>query len=130
MEINVCANIFDYNTRNTQKAEEVFILGCWQLSCGWWRRHSSIKKKKSKRASFCQVSKIRSEDSWIPCVNTGSQKWNGESPKNKLERKLKWQLCLNTNRCLKVNLFILIYLLLPPQYSGVLHKKSYYLSHI
>ena len=31
-------------------------------------------------ASFCQVSKIRPEDRGIPCVTSGTQKWNGAIP--------------------------------------------------
>ena len=31
-------------------------------------------------ASFCHVSKIRPEDRGIPCVTSGTQKWNGAIP--------------------------------------------------
>lgn len=31
-------------------------------------------------ASFCHVSKIRPEDKEIPCVTSGTQKWNGAIP--------------------------------------------------
>ena len=31
-------------------------------------------------ASFCHVSKIRPEDRGIPCITSGTQKWNGAIP--------------------------------------------------
>ena len=31
-------------------------------------------------ASFCHVSKIRPKDRGIPCVTSGTQKWNGAIP--------------------------------------------------
>ena len=31
-------------------------------------------------ASFCHVSKIRPEDRGMPCVTSGTQKWNGAIP--------------------------------------------------
>ena len=31
-------------------------------------------------ASFCHVSRIRPEDRGIPCVTSGTQKWNGAIP--------------------------------------------------
>lgn len=31
-------------------------------------------------ASFCQVSRIKPDDRGTPCVTSGTQKWNGESP--------------------------------------------------
>lgn len=34
----------------------------------------------SSGAIFCHVSRIRPEDMWIPCVTSGTQKWNGARP--------------------------------------------------
>ena len=31
-------------------------------------------------ASFCHVSRIRPEDRGMPCVTSGTQKWNGAIP--------------------------------------------------
>lgn len=31
-------------------------------------------------ASFCQVRRIKPEESLMPCATSGTQKWNGDSP--------------------------------------------------
>lgn len=36
--------------------------------------------KMDKGANFCQVNRMRPDERGIPCVTSGTQKWNGESP--------------------------------------------------
>lgn len=31
-------------------------------------------------ASFCQVNRIKPDESLMPCVTSGTQKWNGDKP--------------------------------------------------
>lgn len=46
----------------------------------WWLMQGAIIYRTDSGASFCHVSRMRPDDRGMPCVTSGTQKWNGDNP--------------------------------------------------